>query len=51
MGDSADFMDWVGDFMIYQRLVQKKEKRRYLHPGDGDERGDRSAACARSTLC
>ena len=23
MGDSADFMDWAGDFMIYQRLVQK----------------------------
>ena len=27
MGDSADFMDWAGDFMIYQRLVQKYFRR------------------------
>ena len=23
MGDSADFIDWAGDFMIYQRFLQK----------------------------
>ena len=27
MGDSADFVDWAGDFMIYQRLVQKYFRR------------------------
>lgn len=27
MGDSADFMGWAGDFMIYQRLVQKYFRR------------------------
>jgi hypothetical protein len=27
MGDSADFMDWAGDFVIYQRLVQKYFRR------------------------
>lgn len=27
MGDSADFMDWAGDFIIYQRLVQKYLRR------------------------
>lgn len=51
MGDSADFVDWAGDFMSSQRLVQKQEKRCHLHPGDGDERGDRSAARARARLC
>ena len=27
MGDSADFVDWAGDFMIYQRLIQKYFRR------------------------
>lgn len=27
MGDSADFVDWAGDFMIYQRFVQKYFRR------------------------
>ena len=27
MGDSADFMDWAGDFTIYQRFVQKYFRR------------------------
>lgn len=23
MGDARDFIEWAGDFMIYQRLIQK----------------------------
>ncbi|MGH7966499.1 MAG: hypothetical protein ACRERD_32515 [Candidatus Binatia bacterium] len=23
MGDSRDFIEWAGDFMVYQRLLQK----------------------------
>ena len=27
MGDSRDFIKWAGEFMIYQRLVQKHFRR------------------------
>ena len=27
MGDARDFIEWAGDFMIYQRLIQKYFRR------------------------